>query len=671
MSQDLSRRPCKTPERGEPSCKSCDTSCYFFRKDNGPLGFRFLPGSGVLTALDVCINPTDGTCFTNDTNPCPTTPSYCPRISRGSVTITDCCDLNGLEKINFINGDLIILSTGSCTPSNPNIPTPTLVLRDILPNLLGVNGSIWIVGTAYVEITGFKKLRWVTGSIYIYDNTVLTTIPTFPSLVSVSASIGATMGLITTPPTDQPCLCCPPAEGCPQYVKGARIVIAANPLLRTISGFDEVRQITNGIFIYDNACLISIIGFNHLYQTEEIYIDTNAVLCAICGFSRLEEIQYLLLLRNNLSGNNNLKIDAFDNLIVAQLVIAMNLKNLKKLTFPKLVATILAYICGNYQLECLRFPRLAQIEDLAITNNDKLTFLEFDELDTVGGSLVIAENHDLEKLDTFGKLRRVGKVIKIVNNHSLLSILNFQCLRFVGQTSNICDVYEGLNCIPINPITFFIRTGACPAADPPAVAPPQWTNYGLDDTNYSANIEDLSVIDLSLPDSFYTLICNSDVTCTDLAPPASVVTSISYSIVITGNHRLRLIEAFNNVRDLDSSLWIVNNRNLCEIRAFAALQFVIDIGIRNNPDLKRIYGFQSLINARDIAILETACLETICSFKSLEFVQTLRVETKTPDGLVVTTPLPSVVAIDYYYDFGTDKKDCKDKKKDCDCDKRR
>jgi len=622
--------------------EKCNHECYYIKQDEAPLGVKTILGSSKI----ICQGATSpnlielGVCNLNQPcvteNCCPTAPEYCTRITTGTICVGDCCDLKQYACTNFINGDLVINSP-------PQLCGNMTTLDNVFPHLLGINGNLWIVNTNYTSITGFKMLKWITGSIYIVDNFVLTQIPTFDKLVIVSASVAK-----VKQSTVEPCLCSPTVEGCPHQKRFARIVIVNNSALVNICGFNSVRQITDGIFISGNSCLVKIMAFGHLYNTISIYIANNNNLSVINAFTKIEQLQYINIVDNNAIGKNELEIFEFENLISVTFLFVVNNNKLRKLVFSKLCDIIAMSICKNNRLQCLKLPLLKTIFDFNIANNPKLDFISVDNLVSVKGSIVIAENAELKKLETFNRLKFVARVVKIINNKNLCEIKCFNFLKTIGQTTEICDTYNPICPEILIDFSTSISIALCPTNSDTIVS--NWSCYGVDTTNYVIQFPDN---DLTLPTDFYMLICNTETACTTLpVPPTPPKTSISYSIVISGNPNLQIIESFNTLKNIDSSIWIVNNNNLQTICSFGALNYAIDIGIRNNPKLSNIFGFQSLVFARDIVVLETPCLENWLSLESLEFVQTLTVETKTPVSISkLPNPLPSVLGLNYYYKY--------------------
>ena len=293
-----------------------------------------------------------------------------------STCITDCCQFKAAECINYINGDLIIRESSGCENHHDGDedhrgfdPLRKLAkkackceVHDIFPNLVGINGSLYIVGTNYTKITGFDKLRYVTGSIVIVNNPKLIHIPAFPALLTVSSypvrpadfksCDSQTVDYLPAPQTFSSQTFNP--ELTPNAVcNTSAIIIASNPVLRKIVAFQSLRQVRHGIFVMMNTCLTYILEFIHLYRTERIVIQCNPRLCKILGFCYIDTINIALIIaNNNVSGDFDLTIDAF----------LWSLETVGKLA-----------IIGNVFLKQLNFQNLHLVQnDLIVRGNPQL-----------------------------------------------------------------------------------------------------------------------------------------------------------------------------------------------------------------------------------------------------------------------------------------------------------
>ena len=589
-----------------PSCATDD--CYY-GNSLGPIGVFTIPGSG---ALNTNINPV-------------VMPS-CPRDQQDNegeiICVSDCCDfLDTYNNINFINGDLVI-SASTLTK-----------LANIFPELLVISGNLYIIGTQYTSITGFNKLRTVGGSIVFANNQNLTTMPTFPSLLTVSGKVNPNAHYSNAP--------------CGQ---GA-IAIVNNGLLRKIIGFESLRQVKWGIIIANNACLTHICGFLHLYRTDYIIISKNCRLSKITGFCYTVLVnESLLILDNNANSNNDLVINAFLTLESVDSLVVTGNKFLRKLEFNALKNICCCFVVrSNPQLECLS-SSVKRANSLKIEKNNSLVVICFPELDEINCALYINKNAQLEKLDTFDDLKRVGHVIMISENKQLNQLHGFNKLKFVGS----CCVQDKHHCDPLPNPCFIEDCVNCIA-----FADPDWDNVfsrrecvvvdGLGEVIDMYDDGACSACEYELPSLFYQLACVKDAKCGEFSERTSFKNA-DFSIIIYGNPRLRCIDGFGCLRHLESILYIVGNATLSVIDAFSHLASVLDVWVRNNPSLKYIKGFHNLLSIRNLIVKESNCLAEWDDLHKLQFAQFIDIQSnKVSSVQLAVAPIPSVKGqIEYF-----------------------
>jgi hypothetical protein len=631
----------------------CDSECNLYANQSFPFGITIIPGSGKLTEFPISnenLNcPDDSTNFLD----CIRNADLCPRAyPPTNICIRDCTEFAAISQVNFINGDLIIgdpeIPIGS-TGILQILPLPGNDLLNIFPNLLGINGSLYIVGTQYRRITGFDRLRFVTGSIVIVNNPNLISIPTFPSLLSVG-------GLITLIPPisdvagsldkefsvtshEDPFLD-------PRCGRSA-IIIANNASLRKITGFEALRQVKDGIFIASNACLTHICGFIHLYRTDRIVIKSNPKLNKIIGFCYTDTINIgLYILDNNLDGEYDLIINAFVALETAGRIVIVGNNGLKVLKFNSLRIVVNEFVIrANNHLEELS-SSVQFVNDLYIENNRNLHIIKLSCLHEVNFTMNINGNCSLLCLDTFDELRRVGHGIIIADNKQLTELRGFNKLKYIGsecvtrpfnQLPNPCN---GCGCTTgiVFDWTSIVRLPDCSIIDPFVV------NFFDDSRSSCAYV---------LPIDFFRLVCNPNNTnCSELIVDQEIPDILSYSLIIFRNQRLKAIGGFCNLKHVESNIYIINNAILHTINAFGQLAYALDIWIRNNPLLKYIIGFANLLSIRDFVVYESLCLIDLNSIKSLEFAQEIAIEAKTSRSVKFPRhPIPSVLGYVLYYSY--------------------
>jgi hypothetical protein len=634
--------------------QGCDTECNICN-NSFPFGITIIPGSGKLTEFPVSNDnlncPEDGSNFLD----CIRNADLCPKaFPPTNICIKNCQEFAAISQINFINGDLIIGDPDvSISPSTTGIlqilPQPTNDLLDIFPNLLGINGSLYIVGTHYRRIIGFERLRFVTGSIVIVNNFNLVIIPTFPSLLTVGGQIidipiaSGSSGSLSQ--FNGNFFQSRATEGDPRCGRSA-IIIANNTSLRKISGFEAIRQIKDGLFIADNGCLTHICGFIHLYRTDRIVIKSNSKLSKIVGFCFTDTINIgLYIFDNNLDGEFDFTISAFVALETAGRIVIIGNNGLKSLKFDALRIVVNELVVrSNDQLE--DFVSSVQfVNSLFIENNKNLQIIKLPNLLEVNFFLNINGNCSLLCLENFDELRRVGHGIIIADNKQLAELKGFNKLKYVGSS---CvsrpdalqpDLCNGLGCI--SNITFnwttIVRLPDCSIVDPFIV------------DAFDGAVNSCAYV---LPDDFFLLVCNPNPNCGTAILDIDIPNILAYSIIIYRNQRLKAIGGFCNLKHVEANIYIINNAILHTINAFGQLAYALDIWIRNNPLLKFIIGFANLLSIRDFVVYESGCLVDLNSIKSLEFAQLIAIEAKTAKSVKYPrNPIPSVLGYTLYFSY--------------------
>lgn len=620
---------------------------------NTAFGVSLIPGTGKLLefANKKCEDCACGNDCSDKNNivSCLCNNKFCPRSYSGCVVVDNCCKFAAFKKVNFIDGDLIITDGSMDDHFFTACNGVTLSLTeaiDIFPNLLGINGNLYIIGTIYSKISGFSKLRWVTGSIIIANNQNLGCIPSFESLLNIGGIIcGGNDGCPCKSDNDSEhnCLnvnCC----GCinnnaipvinPLRYCSSFLAIAYNPCLKKISGFEALRQVNDGIFIIDNAKLVSIAGFIHLYRTDRVVIRGNAFLNKIIGFCYIDTLNVgLFILENNCNSGYDLVLGAFLSLETAGKIIIINNNGLKSIKLDSLVT-----VCGDFIISHNKnlfelYSNVHYIGGLYIQNNAIIN-LKFPHLKEINNRFILAKEK-LAIFDTFDELRRVGKIFIVTENDHLVEFKGANKLKYIGDDtvaytppvihcSDDCHSPASKNTISwILSIDNNNNEGDCLCPNIIIAIPLcDSTNRGIPDVRSYDNCE--NQYKCSLSEDFFTSLCNKNAN-NPLCPV--LPDHVSASIIFHGNSVLKAISGFNNLRHIKSNLYIVGNKLLHTINSFGHLAFALDVWFRNNANLKYVIGFNSLLAVRDFVILD-ALLNEFNGLASLEFAQRIAIETK-------------------------------------------
>lgn len=400
--------------------------------------------------------------------------------------------------------------------------TEILLLASIFPNLTKINGNLHIINTYCLSIQGFDSLTHITGSLVIANNENATSIPSFPQLQSVSA-----------------------------------VIIANNKVLRKIVGFEHLTQSNRGVFVVDNCSLTHVCGFLRLPETNNVAIKNNSNLSSIVGFGSLVTIhEKLVVASNNTNSSNDLLMNAFLLLESVSSVSIVKNDGLKDLEFNAL-QQIRGRFCvrSNSNLESI-VCMAKIIGSIDIQKNDSLLSVSFPETEELKGELLVCQNNLLKTLDTFEELQRIGGGLMIAENKQLQYLRGFHSVKIVKS-------------------------------------------YCPHDRTYKKNM--VYSTDIYWNNKFESKILYEQPSTMTLLPFGENVDS-NFSIMIFGNPALRYMNGFNDLKLLESSLYITNNVSLTHMDTFFRLVSVVDICIKNNPRLKCVEGLNSLVSKRNFVV---------------------------------------------------------------------
>lgn len=633
--------------------ENSDSECLYVENDSIPFGITLIPGSGQLSEFPETIE--DESYNRNNIYKCFEINDVCPKeFPAINICVRDCAEFSAIAHINFLNGDLVIGDPEAHIDGSDLLrvlPAPSNEILDIMPNLLGINGSLYIVGTQYKKITGFENLAYVTGSIVIVNNRSLDVIPTFPKLINVGGQIIKFPHCFGENESDNVDKTKDNDTSDARCAKGA-IIIANNKSLKKISGFEEIRQVKDGIFISNNNCLTHICGFIHLYRTDRIVINGNTVLTKIIGFCYIDTINIgLFVLNNNIGGKVDLQIGAFGKLETVGNVIIVGNGSLRNIKLESLrIAGDFIIRCNNHLEEIISSVEFAT--NIFIEKNKSLVEIKFPSLREINDLLSISGNKSIRILSTFDEIRKIGGGIIIAENQQLGKIRGFNKLKFIGSKCVSCkdyvknDICNDCGCVGDVYFNWKSIKRLCDCTI-------------VDDFCISVFDESKFTCEYNLSSSFFKLLCNSHNPCGKKPKCINFPTIISYSIVIFRNQRLKSIGGFNSLKHINSNIYIIDNSTLHTIHSFVNLVFALDIWIRNNPGLKFIIGFSELKAIRDFVIRESPCLnkfegasDTNFAFNKLCFAQKIATETKSVESIKYPPrSIPTVLGYTIYHTY--------------------
>ena len=394
--------------------------------------------------------------------------SCAENVMTGSVTITSLAELEALQDVTHVTGELSILELDSelipgldCLESvdgslslslNPNATRITG-----FPRLERIGENLFIdENPALTAVDGFPRMRTIGGGLYLQVNRSNPTIGGFDALYSIGGALHFESGSYTI--VDFSSL---------ERIDGGIVggdgedffaILGMNDLssvgrirlgdiehidlrgLRdlsvveghldlfgsqlseeTFAGFEELEEIGGRLAIFNCAGIIE--GFPELERIGGgLSLDESSFIAAIRGFSELEEIGGGVSIQEITITT----IEAFDDLetIGGDMTIAGT--ELEELGgFDDLEE-----ISGTLWLSHMSLQRLSGFRslhsvggDLVLTSLGALGQLEaFTDLDVIGGDLEVSHTGELRDLDAINDLRHIGGSLRLERNDGLEAI---------------------------------------------------------------------------------------------------------------------------------------------------------------------------------------------------------------------------------------------------------
>ena len=196
---------------------------------------------------------------------------------------------SGFSTLQTIGGDLWILENDVLT----SIPSFNALTR--------VDSTILVADNPLLPtVSGFGALQTIGGYLSIRNSAKLTSIPSFNALTRVDSSIVV---------RENPLL--PTVSGFGQLATiGRNLRIQNNDALTIVSGFGALASVGRGFLVFDNAALATLSGFGALATiTRDLIVRDNAKLSSCCGLLRIADDTVVpggsFTLTNNVSGCNS------------------------------------------------------------------------------------------------------------------------------------------------------------------------------------------------------------------------------------------------------------------------------------------------------------------------------------------------------------------------------
>jgi hypothetical protein len=537
-------------------------------------------------------------------------------------------DLIPYKSVNYINGELIIF----------NVSSNVLQLSDIFPCLIGINGNFYMSTYQISKITGFYKLKYILGELFIsgfvpelqspqqsnsrLKSKHLEKIKKMYSKLNLNPPI-ITDSSETIDASVIPCFSALETVGYPELftiplpienridigsIDNYGIVIESTNYLLQINGFDSLKY-TNFIVIERNSALQKICGFESLVSTDFIDILFNDNLNLIKGFNSLTvTTDFLSVSSNQSDGTQIFVMDAFPSLeICGDLFITSNY-NLKSFSLPNLQIANDVTIADDYGLEYFDLCQLNLCDNFIIAANDSLRKFNVCQLSSIGGYLHIVQNSSLIYLHNFDSLCMVGMAIVIAANGFLEKISDFKKLEIIGSVQEINTIYPAPN--------------------------------NSDDDGVQTSWFNLQTLISVLPNY--------------ISSPNLSLVSLPNSVFIYSNTLLKDISGFNSLCSIPDSIYIMSNTQLERLNAFNNATFALDFILINNHALKAMKIFEELLYIRYLIITDTMCVIKICGLTKLCQADVIYIDILAPELLPnLQTPLPTVEGVYSYYALET------------------
>ncbi|SMN20344.1 similar to Saccharomyces cerevisiae YDR055W PST1 Cell wall protein that contains a putative GPI-attachment site [Maudiozyma saulgeensis] len=268
-----------------------------------------------------------------------------------------------------------------CTTLVGNLTISGVLGSGAIANVQKIDGSLRIYNATDLVTFSADSIEEITGSLELQSLTVLTT-ASFGALEKVG-----TISLITLP---------------------------------AISTFATNLKSASNILISDTS-LESIDGFSALKTVDSFNINNNRYLTSVKA--SLSTVSNALELGFN--GQNTAL--SFDELIWANNI---TLSSVSNVSFAKLQKVNASMGFINNTFTDLTVDELESVgQTFTISSNDDLENVSFQNLTTIGGGFVIANNTNLKTIDTFSEVTTIGGALNVIGNFTTLDLSSLKSVK--------------------------------------------------------------------------------------------------------------------------------------------------------------------------------------------------------------------------------------------------
>ena len=397
-------------------------------------------------------------------------------------------------------------------------------------NTLTVEGDLIIEGPNIVDLSPLRIIKSVTGSLYIGNNSLLSSIA---GLDGISGTLG-------------------------------NIEIYNNPELTGFIGLEGVTTLTGYLAITNNSLVTSIAGFDGLTSiANEFLISRNAELIDLSGLEKLKSAGDVLI-------NVNPKLESLNGITLLETAGGI------EIDFNEILTDISAL--GNVNGVI--------INDILIQSNPLLTNINaLSKITAVSGSVEILENDLLENIEGLENLTSVGEDFNINFNPALTSLDGLEKLETVTGLFSISfnstlagasslSAFTGAGNLTISFNTSLTQLPAFPKM---TAAPGDIT---LLINPLIQNLEGLS----NLKTVSGLLLINANVSVTDLQGLRNLE-SVGTSLAIGNMFGLTSLAGLENLTSIGEELSLFNNEVLTDISALNNVTTISGLSIYGNTAL--------------------------------------------------------------------------------------
>ena len=454
------------------------------------------------------------------------------------------------------------------------------------------------------SLNGLNALTEVGGNVIIQNNPILENLSGLSNLTSIGNNL--TIGEHK------------------QYNSQHNIILSGgNPMLENLNGLSALTSIGGNLTIADNDALVNINGLSSLTNigttsgTGNIYFGGNAQLVNLNGLSSLTEVKGNL----NIGGSNiyytpyeTIDSDFLDSRANDALVSISGLSNVTSIGKS-------LNIHNNPQLQSLQgLGELISIgESLNIQNNVSLTNIQhLSSLTTIGsGNLNIENNYNLQNLNGLNNISGLAR-LSIIENHSLQNINGLSnsitSLSYLEIREN--NSLQNLN--GLNSITYlnnaFVRIEYNPLIQDIGLSNVT-SNVGIIEIVGNQNLQGLTGLSSSINHIGRLVIStNNNIETINL----NSVTTI-YELSVESNMALETINLSGT-----STLGILNiyhNQNLQNLNLNPSLTTLGTLNIRRNNSLTSLSSLSNITNIN--GSLHIGHNQSLTTFQGLESLTTI------------------------------------------------